>query len=1658
MRGSNDHRAHRPELSLEATAAAAAFQRAALYQPAHKHQEPVSGRLYANARQPETAVAEAASLPANAHPGVLSPLSDCQERQPLLAFAAVAQGTIHQPACVSGAASDVSSERPLPSQPFLNAACRVASAAGDARANSDFSMPAPSLSQASGDGSASFNQIADPAVVGNTMVFPSKDSLAASHPPATVKPAWQQQLGTPVPPAVHQTASGLLVSAQADATALPVQDSVEGGALVRVAFDGLGSAGRIIPPSCPQPHPKQQVLLQKLQQNEQMQRQILRNLQQQQQRWRHLLEACDHPSAGGAQQSLAHSENTAFPSPAGFTSSEAVALLQNQQGQAKQSTALTQQQQQQRQVTASEGCLRASLSGPQRHLPGELPPRSLQRGFQAAGQQVGAAVANPSALGQPFRHSLQQSCALGAGVAMTSGAQAWCGEEQQHNGGLLDDDPPRVLQPSPHEGPQTQMLNAGQLSSWLLHSAQRCEGSTEPLFSCTSEPSTGGPVTAAMADVHASASVEDGAAALRVEESDTVGLVEQPEEQQDLLSGGRRVTAAGRRKRGRRVPGKTSRTQAEWKCSSNETAVKADFKGTGSPQSCSRSPSVARAAACAVLGFGSGMPLQTKLAETPKIGLVNLGGGSCFLNVVLQCLAHLQPLRDFYLHYSKMLPPSDLLGRQYEAYTSSLEASRQHVRRLKRGPHQLIPTPTYTTSVTWELAVVINHMWRSPESVRFLKPEALYQVCCRIMPDFDPREMQDSDEFLRLLLDFLDAELRAAATGVPLDKALMMQAMPRKLEHWPSRRCVGVGRGAAQTEDTEHQADQERGVTDASAPSASQPHEAGSLPDAEAPELADLPTLFSVFFEGAEVDKVRCTRCGRCTATSVPFKSLAIAMTQEAQEESCQHASLRLKPASFFHLLTKVNLVECLNRHFADDCDSLKLSSGEGYFCEQCNSKQDAVKSCSLVKDHLPFILCLTLKRFVRGKETYKIWNPVHFDEFVDLSRYVECGSDCDAPPVDAFAEQSAPADASRPSPSQLQAANSEGVPAPTEATSATAGRPLAEEELAREASQAACGAEGSVAATAAAGADADADSLPPKLHQFTADALQSSPHSHSALKTSADSLEKFTYELVALVEHEGPATEQGHYVCYVKHMVSDAWFRADDKVVEPVDLQRVLTACPYIMFYQRSSESSGCADMLMSSRQPLPSEAPRDAPAKSSPGFAGLREQLLVAQNLSRGQWPQWRNLIAGLAKSPKIGPRRDIGKRFTRQRRRIARLRSSSWQAAVEAPPEVKAWNDFVDCPGVLAGEAMPPGSQVEASSKHAAVRQVLKGPRPQPDAGSLLAVHSTDAFEGIPLVHATVGCSAMAACRQESPTGSPAEFKCTACLVWFCTKSHFQIAWEGILHLIYKELNILQEESSVIGSERERQELGKRRKQLAKFVLETSTAAAQTWVVQGDFGLAVAGAIYAARIAEELYGADTIAVVPSQLLLAEIYLVIHTHGSLLAERTQADRGLAKYPEASLSTRCSLYRNFGRLYASQGKYDQALQACATDVYFASCEFGAMDFRTLPSFFNMVEVFRKSGREEAHFACTALCAKICEIVMAWFEQLACNCPLLECGEQLKYNIGEETLAGPHPYSELELQKVTEIMRRIVEYSAGAQYKGSRLHGERQYKSSCPAV
>ncbi|XP_026192805.1 zinc finger MYND domain-containing protein 12-like [Cyclospora cayetanensis] len=202
-------------------------------------------------------------------------------------------------------------------------------------------------------------------------------------------------------------------------------------------------------------------------------------------------------------------------------------------------------------------------------------------------------------------------------------------------------------------------------------------------------------------------------------------------------------------------------------------------------------------------------------------------------------------------------------------------------------------------------------------------------------------------------------------------------------------------------------------------------------------------------------------------------------------------------------------------------------------------------------------------------------------------------------------------------------------------------------------------------------------------------------------------------------------------------------------------------------------------------------------------------------------------------------------------------------------------------------------------------------------------------------------------------------PAEYKCTACLSWFCSVNHFRVAWEGVLHLIYRELNLLQETSNPVGSERERQEQDKMRKQVANAILNTSTSAAQTWVVQGNFKLAVAGALYAARTAEMLFGVDSTEIVPSQILLAEIYL-----------------GLQQLHSA--------------------------EELLNMVYFTACEFGPTNFRIVPSFFNMAEVFKKKEDSVSRNACEALYCKICEIIMASFEHKLCGAAGDQFGQMLE--------------------------------------------------------
>ncbi|EPR58301.1 ubiquitin carboxyl-terminal hydrolase [Toxoplasma gondii GT1] len=910
-------------------------------------------------------------------------------------------------------------------------------------------------------------------------------------------------------------------------------------------------------------------------------------------------------------------------------------------------------------------------------------------------------------------------------------------------------------------------------------------------------------------------------------------------------------------------------------------------EGSGAPGvPCSRSPSVhARSSpACVVVGYGAVMPTR-EVAGNSLMGLINLGGGSCFLNAVLQCLANCQPLRDFYLQWAETLPPRELLGRQYAVYTKHLERLAPFSRRrVKRRPQE--ERGAVCTSISWELATVINHMWRQSGSVKFLKPDALYQACCRIMPDFDPHEMQDSDEFLRLLLDILDAELRAAVLQLPLEDVLLLQRRPTKwqsddgspqvpgseaassrtgsvstLETPPMSDVVSSGSGSPSSPSASHAASpvssplprsstalhteasalpppvkgvrrsadaarerasaasatacasseaacaslpralqeayrarvKQEATVDSEGVSGSRESrpltkaEAGTLPNPEeksahkreesttsgekaAPRVTSstvdaVQTLFSLVFEGGEVDEVRCSACGRRTATLVPFKSLAVAMTQEAQQQACYYSSMRAKPATFSSELVPVDLVECLDRHFADDADSLKLSTGEGYFCCRCQRKQDAVKRCCLVKDHLPFVLCLTLKRFVRGHDTYKIWNPVRFGEFLDLSKYVRSdafpaptgtekqpggaadpagaggdirsgrvswsasgdsadakmerggeaasalapvgtpggkqGQECGGGPtaIQAKVEQKSQCEFPRLSgglslcsepgewsasryaastaawrgpdaPGAVAASLPRGALSLSACSSSAGGRtstgdssqadspPAFRDRQAptlacMEAGRPAGGAEAkaSMAGSPASGLEGirSRDGRDTWTHMSESSEAESamkreknegeaSGDSRSACKSDTRDPESslYRYCLVALIEHEGPATDQGHYVCYVKHLETGQWFKADDKLITLVDLSQVLAAAPYMLFYERvrTSESMRSYPFFVSDEASVRSEKHEQGDTHAEGDTEGASSSTFGPENRKarawrRCDWSSWTQRV---------------------------------------------------------------------------------------------------------------------------------------------------------------------------------------------------------------------------------------------------------------------------------------------------------------------------------------------------------------------------------------------------------------------------------------------
>ena len=231
----------------------------------------------------------------------------------------------------------------------------------------------------------------------------------------------------------------------------------------------------------------------------------------------------------------------------------------------------------------------------------------------------------------------------------------------------------------------------------------------------------------------------------------------------------------------------------------------------------------------------------------------------------------------------------------------------------------------------------------------------------------------------------------------------------------------------------------------------------------------------------------------------------------------------------------------------------------------------------------------------------------------------------------------------------------------------------------------------------------------------------------------------------------------------------------------------------------------------------------------------------------------------------------------------------------------------------------------------------------------------------------------------------TGAPATIQMITPYItlYFGSRQDAEIAWAGILHKILPLLGPIRTTPAVIGSEEERQ---RRRYTLdvsKRALIDLTKTEATNLLARGEFALSIPGALQSMKLTQDVHGNDSIEIVPTYLLLAEANLGLKRLQAAEEFLSLANWSVLKNPECSNRIRSQLHRNFGKLYAAQGKNPEALQQLSQDVYYASLEVGPEHVDTAGGYFQMANIFYSQNQIENSLAFYD------KVVDVWYKFLA---------------------------------------------------------------------
>ncbi|KAJ3303270.1 Zinc finger MYND domain-containing protein 12, partial [Blyttiomyces sp. JEL0837] len=157
---------------------------------------------------------------------------------------------------------------------------------------------------------------------------------------------------------------------------------------------------------------------------------------------------------------------------------------------------------------------------------------------------------------------------------------------------------------------------------------------------------------------------------------------------------------------------------------------------------------------------------------------------------------------------------------------------------------------------------------------------------------------------------------------------------------------------------------------------------------------------------------------------------------------------------------------------------------------------------------------------------------------------------------------------------------------------------------------------------------------------------------------------------------------------------------------------------------------------------------------------------------------------------------------------------------------------------------------------------------------------------------------------------------------------------------------------------------------------------------------YNLAIPAALQALRFSMDVYGHNSIELVPSYLLLGEASIGLKQYHQAEDYLSLAKWAVLKAEHCDNSVRSQLHRNFGLLYASQGNFEEALVQLAHDIYYSSLEKGPEHISVTGGYFQLGNVFNKQGRIEH------VTAVFDKVVSIWKAALKANEETLDEAQQ----------------------------------------------------------